>query len=300
MDLDLKVCKSCNQEFNEKQNFNWSCRTHHYAFSGEIWWCCGKRGQNEPGCKFAKHQSKEDEDEYDEKKDQKKSASEANQKCYCCKEIGHSIENCPMDPNFKTKKTTRDELKRILKIRNNNRKLFADTVIQTAHMLKKLIRVPKVYLEQPDLPGFGVPEDQFEIEIEKQMSNIFQRGVMMFEDFNYNQFNRFILIDPEKQQVKDRDGDIPMYFQDMAGEESDKNQHELTEGLLKNSIKDDYEQKLISVTIDREQEEAVKIIEAEKVEESKEPLSPDIIKGKSNKDEVEVIEDEIEYEVYYD
>jgi len=64
-----------------------------------------------------------------------------------------------MDPNFKTKKTTRDELKRILKIRNNNRKLFADTVIQTAHMLKKLIRVPKVYLEQPDLPGFGVPED---------------------------------------------------------------------------------------------------------------------------------------------
>jgi hypothetical protein len=55
MDLDLKVCKSCNQEFNEKQNFNWSCRTHHYAFSGEIWWCCGKRGQNEPGCKFAKH-----------------------------------------------------------------------------------------------------------------------------------------------------------------------------------------------------------------------------------------------------
>ena len=27
-----------------------------------------------------------------------------NVRCVCCKEIGHRIENCPRDPNFKTNK----------------------------------------------------------------------------------------------------------------------------------------------------------------------------------------------------
>ena len=30
-----------------------------------MWWCCGKPGKDSPGCKFAKHESKEDEDEED-------------------------------------------------------------------------------------------------------------------------------------------------------------------------------------------------------------------------------------------
>jgi BTK motif len=28
-----------------------------------MWWCCGKTSRDAPGCKFSKHESKEDEDE---------------------------------------------------------------------------------------------------------------------------------------------------------------------------------------------------------------------------------------------
>jgi hypothetical protein len=28
-----------------------------------MWWCCGKTSKDAPGCKFSKHESKEDEDE---------------------------------------------------------------------------------------------------------------------------------------------------------------------------------------------------------------------------------------------
>jgi BTK motif len=28
-----------------------------------MWWCCGKTARDAPGCKFAKHESKEDEDD---------------------------------------------------------------------------------------------------------------------------------------------------------------------------------------------------------------------------------------------
>ena len=43
------------------ENFNWSCRVHASDFGGEMWWCCGKNGKDQPGCKFSKHASKEDE-----------------------------------------------------------------------------------------------------------------------------------------------------------------------------------------------------------------------------------------------
>ena len=44
IDRDVKMCKHCSKEYADKENFNWSCRTHRYEFSGEMWWCCGKRG----------------------------------------------------------------------------------------------------------------------------------------------------------------------------------------------------------------------------------------------------------------
>ena len=28
-----------------------------------MWWCCGKNSKDAPGCKYAKHLSKEDEDD---------------------------------------------------------------------------------------------------------------------------------------------------------------------------------------------------------------------------------------------
>lgn len=38
-----------------------------------MWWCCGKQGKDQPGCKFAKHECKEDdEDEEDDDNDKEK------------------------------------------------------------------------------------------------------------------------------------------------------------------------------------------------------------------------------------
>lgn len=63
IDLGIKMCRNCGKEFHEKDNFNWSCRTHKYEHNGEMWWCCGKKSKEQTGCQIAKHQCKEDDDE---------------------------------------------------------------------------------------------------------------------------------------------------------------------------------------------------------------------------------------------
>ena len=125
IDKDIKMCKFCSKEYKDQENFNWSCRTHQYEFSGEMWWCCGKRGRDQPGCKFAKHESKEDDDDEDagdKVKDQQRVLKYT--KCNCCKELGHTIEQCPRDPNLKTKQHQGYDFQRVLKLQEDNRKLF--------------------------------------------------------------------------------------------------------------------------------------------------------------------------------
>lgn len=56
----------CGKEYKETENFKWKCCTHWSEFGGELWWCCGKRGYNQPGCKLQKHVSADDEGEDDE------------------------------------------------------------------------------------------------------------------------------------------------------------------------------------------------------------------------------------------
>lgn len=58
--MGLRQCKNCCNEYQEKENFNWSCRIHQSEWGGEMWWCCGKRGKDSAGCKFNKHESKDD------------------------------------------------------------------------------------------------------------------------------------------------------------------------------------------------------------------------------------------------
>ena len=58
-----KTCKNCTREFTEKENYNWSCRTHRSEWSGEMWWCCGKYSKDALGCKFQKHQARNDDDD---------------------------------------------------------------------------------------------------------------------------------------------------------------------------------------------------------------------------------------------
>lgn len=108
VELAQKVCKNCNKEYTEKENFNWSCRIHVGDYSGEIWWCCGKEREDEPGCKYAKHESKEDE-ENDVDGDNLIVKTVKNIRCLCCKEKGHLIEQCPRDPNLRSQFTPEED-----------------------------------------------------------------------------------------------------------------------------------------------------------------------------------------------
>tara|TARA_B110000285_G_C15099918_1_gene604384 strand:- start:1042 stop:1209 length:168 start_codon:yes stop_codon:yes gene_type:complete len=48
------------------------------------------------------------------------------QKCVCCKQLGHLMDECPRDPNYKTNHDFKDEQARLMKIKNI-KKIFADT-----------------------------------------------------------------------------------------------------------------------------------------------------------------------------
>jgi len=153
MDLGIKNCKNCGNEYHENDNYNWSCKTHHYpTYSGEeeIWWCCGKRGKDVPGCKVGKHISKEDEDDEDDQKNKNKSNYKM-MKCYCCKEMGHLLHECPRDPNIKTRGDPLEDNKRIQRLKDF-RKLFTETMVTTTHFLKNCIKVPKLYLKSDKDP----------------------------------------------------------------------------------------------------------------------------------------------------
>ena len=108
-----------------------------------MWWCCGKKGENTPGCNFSKHEMKNDEEDEDEVLSTQNQKTTLH-KCNCCKEMGHKTEDCPRDPNIKTVAKGRVEIAeenlRISKLRDF-RKLFADTAITTTHFLKKCIKV---------------------------------------------------------------------------------------------------------------------------------------------------------------
>lgn len=118
-----------------------------------MWWCCGKNVKEAPGCKFGKHESKEDEDDEagdPEKEDQQK--QQKNVRCLCCKEIGHKIDQCPRDPNLKTNHEPDEDLERITQIKDF-RRLFSDTMILTTHFLKRCIKVPKIKVKPAGAPA---------------------------------------------------------------------------------------------------------------------------------------------------
>lgn len=104
---DEKYCRKCMRTYFEKENFNWSCRTHHGKFTGEVYWCCGKTGKDALGCVVEKHSPKED------------MAGEKNDElnvrfCSGCKTTGHMIHECPKDPNIRgIREDFREEFKRV-------------------------------------------------------------------------------------------------------------------------------------------------------------------------------------------
>lgn len=184
MDLAQKVCKNCGKDYVEKENFNWSCRTHLGEWSGEIWWCCGKSNLDSLGCKYQRHVTKDDEELGVEEDNAEKPIT--NIRCVCCKEAGHLIEHCPRDPNLRSLVDTEDDYNRIQNIKDY-RKLNADTVVTTTHFLKKCVLIPTRLTEQEE---------------RESQENPFKRGSMKFDDFNYQVHNPYILI----EEVKDKKG----------------------------------------------------------------------------------------------
>lgn len=71
-------------------------------------------------------------------------------RCFCCKEVGHTIDQCPRDPNLKTAKDAIEDLERVKQIKDY-RKLFSDTMILTTHFLKRCTKVPKVKKPQLEM-----------------------------------------------------------------------------------------------------------------------------------------------------
>ncbi len=174
--MDSKMCQNCKRDFKDSENFNWSCRTHQSQWSGEMWWCCGKSSKDALGCKFQKHFIPKEDDE-----DQEIVVQDKLLKCQCCKELGHVMQDCPKDPNLKTKQNLDNEQTRILKA-HCTKKVFADSCVQTAHLLKKCVQV----------------QDN-----DSHKNTSFKRGVMQFEDYNYASFNSHILVETDlRKEVK--------------------------------------------------------------------------------------------------
>ena len=112
------------------------------------------------------------------------------------------------------------------------RKLFADSIVQTTHLLKKSVMIPMKY-----------DEDDNPIEIDAY--NPFMRGVMEFDDYNYAVHNPYVLVEDPKHASPDRNktlapqakpvtqpGDVDVSF-------SAKN--------LNSSVTEEYEHPLVTI-----------------------------------------------------
>ena len=158
-----------------------------------MWWCCGKIGKEQPGCKYSAHESKDDEDD-DEMNDEQegdKSQSKKYVRCTCCKEVGHTINDCMRDPNIKTHAKADQEFDRIQKMKDF-RKLYADSVCTTTHLLKKAVMIPIKYDDEGNQEEVG------------HAYNPFMRGVMEFDDYNYAVHNPYVLVEDPKYAEDDK------------------------------------------------------------------------------------------------
>lgn len=98
---DEMICTRCKRMFKQSENFNWSCRTHLNEFNGTAFWCCGSQDKNSAGCFIRKHESLELKDSSE------LIGSKSNNFCsvtsiQSCRAIGHTIKECPKDPNIKS------------------------------------------------------------------------------------------------------------------------------------------------------------------------------------------------------
>jgi hypothetical protein len=277
MDVGFKQCKKCQKEYTEKENFKWVCRTHKsiYNEKDDIWWCCSKKGKNQPGCMISSHESKEDEDEDDVEKDKDQNQL-SNVRCMCCKELGHAIKDCPRDPNLRSRgdsEMINGDYQRILKIKEN-KKFFVDTAVTTTHFLKKCIKVRKFeeITGEANAQG-GLTRVQILQKYKDYEANKFQRGAMMFEDFNYHQFNKYILLAENQEFYEEEEGDDtisgsqhqaqlkslkgPKAVNAQIGVDDDDEKVKLNEQALQESIKESYQHSQFDTNTELEKQQAI-------------------------------------------
>lgn len=113
------ICKHCNKEFFEEDNFNWSCCIHLSEYSGEMYWCCGAKSKQSLGCQKRKHEAKNEEETEILKSDNETIKIWF---CSCCRKSGHAAESCPYDPNRLVKNSDRkpQKVKRKISVLNKS------------------------------------------------------------------------------------------------------------------------------------------------------------------------------------
>jgi len=167
----------------EGENFNWSCRTHRSEYGGEMWWCCGKLSKDAPGCKFAKHETKDEEEEEQAEADNQKKIKRT--KCLSCKEQGHIAADCYRDPNLRTGKEAFEEGTRIEKYKEF-RRMNNDTFEFTSKLFERLAR--------------------------ERGETAFGKGAMKFDDYSYKALNQVVFSlargNTEKGRTESEDDDL--------------------------------------------------------------------------------------------
>ena len=86
------------------------------------------------------------------------------------------------------------DCKRLERIKEFKKK-FAETQVTTTHMLKTFTKVPYVH-DKYDNHGHKIEgTDQL---VERQSKDVFRRGIMSFDDVNYEMYNKYIFsLNPE-------------------------------------------------------------------------------------------------------
>ena len=160
------------------------------------------------------------------------------------------------------------------------------------------------------------------------MADKFRRGAMHFEDYNYELYNKYVLIDPNKgiadeQLEEDEEQPKEKMLGFAPGEENSEGaaskKQPITENLLEQSVHDSYKHNQLDVETEAEKEAANQAallqrrVEAqqrfdEEEEKHKEEEQERQEKEKENEDgegdgegeDGEEQEEEIEYDIYYD
>ena len=132
-----------------------------------MWWCWGKSNKDAPGCRYGKHESRED--ELDDQEMENPENKMKNIRCLWCKEKGHTDTDWPKDPNYKYGADIQLEFKRVMKIGWGYGQSKSDPLNHTTKFIKALVK-------------------------NRELSNPFSVGWLEFDDYNYDYVNSLVLI----------------------------------------------------------------------------------------------------------